>query len=153
MFMLDAQTVAHLRYIIKSQLAAIIVDSESKRCLRLRRSILILEKILRDTPSVRVTLDDVAEILCVERTYCCRVFREVTGLCFTEWDRRRRIGIAMIMLHSSDASITSIASSCGYIDLTTFERNFRKFVGVSPTHYRLSTGESTGTQERKLVGR
>ena len=37
---------------------------------------------------------------------------------------------------SKDLNITEISFDTGYNDITSFERTFKKFTGISPTKYR-----------------
>jgi AraC family transcriptional regulator len=49
---------------------------------------------------------------------------------------RTRLHDAAVGLRRSDESISTIAFGCGFNDLSTFNRRFRRFMGVSPTAYR-----------------
>ena len=65
-----------------------------------------------------------------------KLFAEETG---TTWLRRVRelaIGHAKTRLRSSDLPIASVAFECGFNDLSTFYRQFKSQVGVSPAAYR-----------------
>lgn len=109
---------------------------------RIRR----LEAALGEHPHLPLSLDDAADILGLHRNYCCRVFRKELGNPFSAWRREIRIAAAKRFLESTDLSITGVGAAVGYRDLTTFERNFRKSVGTSPSEYRQSheSGMTTG---------
>lgn len=95
-----------------------------------------LEQMLVDRPQISVTLSDVAYILDLERTYCCRVFRDITGKSFSEWIRGIRIQKAQGLLRVTVYSITDISHAVGYPDVTTFARNFRRELGLNPMAFR-----------------
>lgn len=84
----------------------------------------------------RHTLRDAAKVAGLEPAYFSRVFQRTTGLTFSEWSARVRVEEAKSMLRVLDASITSIAVSVGYTDVTTFERVFRRIERVTPRQYR-----------------
>jgi AraC-like DNA-binding protein len=95
-----------------------------------------LERYLEQNPHQRPSLSEVGAILGFERTYCSRIFRSVTGVSFMQWDRNIRIRIAKALLQSTTAPISAIGFAVGYCELTTFERNFRRSEGMSPTQFR-----------------
>lgn len=99
---------------------------------RIRR----LEAALKEHPHLPLSLDDAADILRIHRSYCCRVFRKEFGKPFSAWRREIRIAAAKRFLESTALSITGVGAAVGYRDLTTFERNFRKSAGTSPSEYR-----------------
>lgn len=102
---------------------------------KIRSRIQSLETILRESPDFHVSLARVAAVLNLERTYCCRVIREITGKTFTDWIRKIRIERARILL-LQEKSITEVSFAVGYTDLTTFGRNFRREFGMSPRAFR-----------------
>jgi len=103
---------------------------------RIYHSIRCLERVLFESPDITITLSDLASLLNLERTHCCRVIREVTGKLFTDWIREIRIQRARSLLLLPGLSITEVSLAVGYADLTTFGRNFRKECGMSPKAFR-----------------
>jgi AraC-like DNA-binding protein len=90
----------------------------------------------KQAPEVPITLGFVAELVCLERTYCCKVFREIAGQSFRSWVRRIRVSKAAELLRTTNDSITAIAQAVGIPDITTFERRFRQELNMCPTAYR-----------------
>ena len=111
------------------------------RMTRIRERIRHLEAVLQQWPDTRITLAGLAHVLHLEPTYCCRVFLEATGMRFSVWLARIRIERARHLLHDHNQAITDIAHAVGFGDITTFERNFRKVVGVCPQSFRRSIAE------------
>lgn len=97
-----------------------------------------------ESPYLSLSQTDLAWLLDLERTYCSRVFRETTGRTFSGWMRKIRISHAQTLLLRGANTITEVSLSVGYSDLTTFERNFRREVGMSPTSYRQIHGLPRG---------
>ncbi len=85
---------------------------------------------------VWLTLERAAQIVSLEPTYFSSEFRRVTGCTFRDWNRAIRIERAKRSLQKRGSTVLSIALSVGYRDLTTFERAFKKCVGMSPSAYR-----------------
>ena len=84
----------------------------------------------------KLTLDAVAQAASVSTFYLCKIFKQSTGMTFTEFINRQRIERAKSALLSANRPITEIAYDVGYQSLSQFNRSFLKFVGESPTLYR-----------------
>ena len=78
-----------------------------------------------------ITLGQAAEIAGLEKTYFSKYFRDRTGTCFKDWIAFERINRALLMLTNHDHKITELAFAVGFEDLRTFERAFKKFVGIT----------------------
>jgi len=79
-----------------------------------------------------ITLAQAAHVAGLEKTYFSKYFHERTGVCFKDWIGLMRIKRAIAMLMNHDYNITELAFAVGFQDLRTFERAFKKFVGVTP---------------------
>jgi AraC-like DNA-binding protein len=84
----------------------------------------------------RPNLADVSRIAGLEPTYFSKRFRTIVGIPYAEWSRRLRVNHARQLLAIADLSITAIAAAVGYMDVTTFERAFRRVEGTCPRAYR-----------------
>lgn len=111
-------------------MSSIINPSCSDR--RLQRALQYFAKDLSKQP----TLAELASVAGMGRTYFSRHFLEAVGVNFSTWSRYVRIERAKELLARSDLPITTVASTVGYADITTFERNFRKNADCSPRQYR-----------------
>jgi transcriptional regulator GlxA family with amidase domain len=99
---------------------------------------------LEDHLSEEVTLADVAAAACHEQTAFSKSFRKRIGISFREFAQTLRIVRSIETMGASDLSLTEIAFSVGFNNLTTFERAFRKCTGLSPSDYRKSLLVSKG---------
>ena len=86
--------------------------------------------------SNRLTLTQAANIAGLRAAYFSRLFRQVMGITFTEWNTRVRVDEAKQLLLFVDLSITAVAASVGYSDITTFARAFRRCESICPRHYQ-----------------
>jgi AraC family transcriptional regulator len=71
-----------------------------------------------------------------------RTFRHVVGMTPHQFVLRTRLHRAAVRLRRSDESVSAIAFDTGFNDLSTFNRRFRRVIGVSPSAYR--TGRGSG---------
>jgi transcriptional regulator GlxA family with amidase domain len=85
-----------------------------------------------------ISLDAAAKVAGLERKYFSAFFRSKVGITFTEWIRLLRVRRSMELMRAHDDSILRIAFAAGFRDVRTFERAFKRYVGVSPTAYRSS---------------
>lgn len=86
----------------------------------------------------QVTLRDMADHLHLNASYFSVLFKEQTGLTFTEYMTRRRVQRAKELLTSTRATVAEIAELVGYQTDKYFVKVFRQIEGVSPGHYRKS---------------
>ena len=100
-----------------------------------RRVTRVLRYVAQDLTR-RPTLADVSRVAGLEATYFSKRFRSVVGISYADWTTRLRVRHAMELLEIADLSITAIAAAVGYMDVTTFERAFRRIEGTCPRAYR-----------------
>lgn len=65
-----------------------------------------------------------------------RTFRQVVGMAPHQYVLRTRLQRAALRLRRSQDEIAAIAFAAGFNDLSTFNRRFKKVLGVSPGVYR-----------------
>lgn len=63
-------------------------------------------------------------------------FKQLTGLCLTEYIGRARIQLARELLSSGELPVSAAAERCGYLDVCYFDRVFRRYTGCSPSEFR-----------------
>lgn len=85
-----------------------------------------------------LTLNMLADHLGLTRNYCSKYIREQTGTSFIAFLNQLRVSDAECLLVYGDMSMTDIAEQTGFGSIQTFNRVFKKNVGVSPREYRKS---------------
>lgn len=85
--------------------------------------------------SERVTLQEMAQRTAMSKSSFCENFRKVTGETFHHYLNRERIEAAADMIRSGKPAFET-AMDLGYADFSTFYRNFKKHLGVSPSEYK-----------------
>lgn len=104
-----------------------------------RRQIIRLKNVLayiRDNYENTVTLQELAEVADMAPRYFCRAFSSMTGKTPIEYLNYYRIEQAGERLLLTDDSVTEIALSCGFNDMSYFSKTFAKYKGVCPTAFR-----------------
>ncbi|MCD8022677.1 MAG: AraC family transcriptional regulator [Lachnospiraceae bacterium] len=72
----------------------------------------------------------------VSAQYLSRVFKKKMGITIVEYVNRCRMDYAKRLLREGKATVQSIAEQCGYNNTVTFTRNFKRYIGMTPTEYR-----------------
>lgn len=80
--------------------------------------------------------DAVADVVHMSGSGFSRFFKSHTGMTFQDFLSDVRISRACELLGTTNQSITEIALECGFSEMTTFNRTFRKFRDTTPTNYR-----------------
>lgn len=88
--------------------------------------------------SQECTLKEAAKYLKYDYPYLSKLFIRQLGIGFTDYLNQYRISRACYLLKNSQMSVGEIAEKCGYDNLRTFHRNFRRVTGMAPGAYRLS---------------
>lgn len=86
--------------------------------------------------SGKITLDNVASQLSMNRSYLSQLFKKETGKTFGDYVEQIRIEKAKELLSGSEASIIHIAEQTGFNNQNYFTKVFKASTGVSPLHYR-----------------
>lgn len=86
-----------------------------------------------------INLQDLANIVSLEKTYFLKKFKQFTGQTPMVYIRDARIRKAKELLKYSDMSITQIARAVGFQTLHYFSRQFAAVTGVSPSEYKRRT--------------
>src|SRR5690606_24213720 len=81
-------------------------------------------------------LKNVAKHLQYDYAYLSKLFIHMANMSFTEYLAQYRISQACYQLKNSQQPIGEIAMNCGYHNLRSFHRNFKKITGHSPRKYR-----------------
>jgi AraC family transcriptional regulator len=85
------------------------------------------------------SLVNIAEAVGVHPVHLARVFRKRFGSTIGDYVRRLRIEAACRELTRSDAPLVEIASALGFYDQSHFTKSFKRFIAVTPAHYRKLT--------------
>ncbi|KUM27640.1 AraC family transcriptional regulator [Mesorhizobium loti] len=84
-----------------------------------------------------LSLTELADGTATSPYHFLRTFRHVAGMTPYQFLLRTRLHRAAVRLRASDDAISTIAFDAGFNDLSTFNRRFRREMGVTPGAYRV----------------
>jgi AraC-like DNA-binding protein len=84
----------------------------------------------------QLTLEEVASVANMSREAFCRFFKERTRKTLVTFLNELRLSNACQALLHSDQTIASIAFTCGFSNLSHFNRVFIKTIGITPRDFR-----------------
>lgn len=88
----------------------------------------------------RITLKELADTYKKNEKYLGRLFKKETGTTFNEYCMELRLHKAELMLLQTESKVIDIAFSCGFDNISYFNRAFKNKFGTSPTLYRKMNG-------------
>lgn len=83
----------------------------------------------------QITLDEISKKFSMSKSNFCSLFSKITGHSFNKYLNICRIKAAKSYMKKG-YKITALYGLCGYNDFSTFNRNFKKIVGMSPNEYK-----------------
>lgn len=89
-----------------------------------------------DSYRKNIRLESIADKFFVNKEYLSTLFHKKYGETISEYIIRLKMEDAKRQLQYSDNTINNIASSLGYTDPCYFNRQFKKYAGVSPGKYQ-----------------
>ena len=84
----------------------------------------------------QLTLDELADMVHLSSSYLSTVFKEETGLGFSDYLINCRISAAKELLRKTDMRLPDIAEAIGYKDSKHFGKLFKKVAGIKPSDFR-----------------
>jgi AraC family transcriptional regulator len=84
----------------------------------------------------RLSVDELAAEGAVSPFHFLRIFEQVVGVTPGQYMLRTRLHRAAVRLRRSNDTIAAVALDCGFDDLSTFNRQFRRATGLTPGAYR-----------------
>ena len=83
----------------------------------------------------QITLDEISKKSAISKSNFCALFLKITGHSFNNYLNICRIKASTAYIKKG-FKITAIYGLCGYNDFSTFNRNFKKIMGMSPREYK-----------------
>ncbi|MBI3887401.1 MAG: helix-turn-helix domain-containing protein [Opitutae bacterium] len=100
-----------------------------------------------------LSLVEVARSVHVSAFYFCKLFKQSTGLTFTDYLARVRVESVKTMLLNPHLRVSEAAYAAGFQSLSQFNRVFRRIEGESPTVYRDHRHGAAAHHSFRPVGR
>lgn len=83
-----------------------------------------------------IHIQHLADAIGIDRSYLCRIFKEVLFLSPQEYLKQFRLHKAALLLQDPHLKVAAIARMTGYQDYASFARLFKQYKGMTPTEYR-----------------
>ena len=83
-----------------------------------------------------IKVEDLAKSCHISETHFRRVFTSYMKMSPLEYINTVRINTACELLQKTDEPVADIAHKCGFITNSTFNRNFKQLMGVTPVEWR-----------------
>lgn len=83
----------------------------------------------------KIELDDAARACGYSRFYFAHFFKYAAQISFYSYVTAYRLERAIVLMRTTNKSITEIAHECGFGSVRSFNRAFKNQYGVSPTKY------------------
>jgi YesN/AraC family two-component response regulator len=116
--------------------AQTVASPYDKATTSLPENILKIISYMEDHFSKEMNLEELAKKAGMSKFHFCRTFKKYLDLSPIQFLTRLRMDRAKTLLGSTHRSISDVADSVGFNDLSNFIKNFKKTVGTTPTGYR-----------------
>lgn len=83
-----------------------------------------------------ISLENVAVFAGFSKYYFSRMFKQFSGLPFSEYLIRKRLNVASDLLVRTNQSIREVALASGFGSMATFNRTFREHKNCTPSQFR-----------------
>ena len=91
---------------------------------------------ITDHQGDEISLKEVARAVNTSAFYFCKMFKQATGLTFTDYLARVRVEKVKSLLLNPHTRVSEAAFEAGFQSLSQFNRVFKKIEGLSPSDYR-----------------
>jgi AraC-like DNA-binding protein len=88
------------------------------------------------SPSLEIDIDTMAHKADMSRRSFTRLFRQQTGMSFSNW-RQQACLLAALARLGRGQSVTHVAIELGYSSTSAFTAAFRRTLGAAPSHYMI----------------
>lgn len=102
-----------------------------------------IRRIINTNYSMDIDLGLLASLLSYSEGYISRTFKKETGNSINQYLIDVRMRAAASLLEGTNRKIGKIAEETGYRDYFHFEKQFRKYFGMTPGKYREQNGKKT----------
>lgn len=98
----------------------------------IQKAVMYINAHFRENPK----MSDVAQMLYLNETYFCRLFKKCVGMSYKEYIKKSKLDYGLKLVKYTDLSVTDVALNCGYETQSHFNREFKKRFNTSPTRLR-----------------
>ncbi|MEO0795628.1 MAG: PocR ligand-binding domain-containing protein [Verrucomicrobiota bacterium] len=96
------------------------------------------KKYIQERYQEAMSLDEAAKAVNASTRHFCKVFKQATGITFTDYLARVRVEKAKNLLQNPNLRVSEIAFETGFESISQFNRSFKRISGLTPTEFRRS---------------
>ncbi len=111
-------------------------NKRNKRSTMTEHRLSIVDELIEEHLSNKLTIGFLAESLGVSEGYFSRAFRSSVGKTPLDYIIDRRVSRARQLIQRSSADLSTIANACGFSSHAHMTETFRRRLGLSPTQLR-----------------
>lgn len=127
-----------------SSASAMFAETEKRSGKRNTDGIALVKAYVDEHLEGDLSLDAAAGRVYLSPKYLSKLFKEETGMTYTDYVTGRRMKRAEELLLQENVTIEQIAGMCGYGNSAYFIKKFKEIYGVTPNHYRRQQQEEAG---------
>lgn len=90
---------------------------------------------IHDFYNRQIRISDLAQYINIDRVYLYSLFRKQVGISPKEYLTNYRMEIAAKLLVQRNLTVKEVAAACGYVDIYSFTKAFKKHYGCAPGQY------------------
>ncbi|MGB0257081.1 MAG: PocR ligand-binding domain-containing protein [Coraliomargarita sp.] len=94
------------------------------------------KRYIQDRYNESISLDEAARAVNASTRHFCKVFKQATGITFTDYLARVRVEKAKALLQNPHLRVSEVAFETGFESISQFNRSFKRITGKSPTQFR-----------------
>lgn len=102
-----------------------------------------IQRFIERSLTEKLTLGMLADHLNMSENYCSAIIKQKTNFNFLEYINQVRIREAERYLRTTNMQIVEICYAAGFSSIQSFNRNFKKKRGITPSEYRKGIKNST----------
>lgn len=95
-----------------------------------------VKEYINDSPLAPISLKELSHQFGLHPNYIVRKFKDVTGTKLSDYLTKIRLEHSISAIVLTDDKLTAIAVNSGFYDQSHFNRNFKKYLDTTPTHFR-----------------
>ncbi len=102
-----------------------------------------INSIINENYTKKISQQEIAKELGISSSYLSSMYKQATGLTFSQYLLQTRMNRAMELMATSDMTTAQLAAAVGFEAESHFRRRFKKYTGINVREYRYIQNEMT----------
>jgi two-component system response regulator YesN len=135
----EKYNIEHFREWLVDSISVFIAQMEKRTSDRALSSIESVKQYIQDHLAEDLSLETVAAKVFISPKYLSKLFKEESGVTYTEYVTSQRMDKARLLIESNRMTVEQVASTVGYSTAAYFIKRFKEMYGCTPRNYLRST--------------